>query len=246
MMANPQRRPRRHRKVLAASAVLALAALPGLSPASAETYVDPADRCLPDAVAPRAPVSDYDQIAPVHQQSVDCAFAEGYSIGRVDGTFGPRGFTTRGQMASFIVRALEAAGYDLPPATDPGFTDIGGNTHEENIKILATIGVTEGKTATTYSPQEFVRRDQMASFLVRAAEYAFGDDRNGFMAIGEIPAFVDVPASNVHANNVAAANEVVGLTDGKTPTMYQPRAFTQRQQMASFLTRLVDFTLIVE
>src|SRR4051812_16695038 len=158
------------------AAVIAVAAL-GLSlaativPARADTYIDPDDRCLPGADAPQAPVSDYGQIADVHKPSVDCAFAEGIALGQTDGTFGPALTTTRGQMASFVVRALHAAGYTLPASKASGFTDIGGNEHKADIEQLATIGIVHGTTPTTYSPDDPVRRDQMASFLVRAAEF---------------------------------------------------------------------------
>jgi hypothetical protein len=240
-------RPRLRRLAVVALTSLTLSTTAAIGPAFADTYIDPDDRCLPGAEAPQAPVSDYDELAPTHQPSVDCAFAEGISVGQPDGTFGPMLTTTRAQMASFIVRALEAAGYTLPQAQDPGFTDIAGNEHEQNIKLLATIGITKGTTATTYSPDAPVRRDQMASFLVRAAEYAFGDDAGAFMATAEdgAPAFPDVPPSNVHFDNVNAAAKVLGLADGQPDGMFQPDALTERQQMATFLTRIVDLILVV-
>ncbi len=148
-------------------------------------------------------------------------------------------------MASFIVRALDYAGYDLPAPSDQGFTDIDGNTHEDNINILAEIGVTKGKTETTYNPSELVERDQMASFLVRAAEYAYeGAD----LAVGDepVPAFPDVPPSNTHYDNVNVAALVIGVAEGKESGLYLPNETVKRQQMASFLVRLVDMTLKVE
>jgi len=153
--------------------------------------------------------------------------------------------TRRDQMASFIVRSLEAAGYDLPAPSDQGFGDIAGNVHEDNIEILAAIGVTEGTTDTTYTPAQFVRRDQMASFLVRAAEYAYeGAD----LEVGPepVPAFADVPASNTHYDNVNTAALVIGVAEGRASGAYQPAEPVKRQQMASFLVRLVDMTLVVE
>lgn len=241
--ARPGRSLRRLAATAAAGIVLTL--VPTAGTAGAETYTDPNDRCQPGADVGPAPVSDYASIADVHKPSVDCAFADGYSTGHPNGTFRPTDMTTRGQMATFIVRALMAAGYDLPDAVDPGFTDIAGNTHEDNIKILSTIGVTSGKTATTFAPDEFVRRDQMASFMVQAAEYAYED--NDFL-VGEepVPAFPDVPPSNVHYDNINSGALVLGLVDGKASGNFDPGMLTSRQQMASFLVRLVDLTLIVE
>jgi hypothetical protein len=177
-------RPRRslRRLALTASAGIVLTLLP-VTTAGAETFIDPDDRCLPplpgqpDEEVPPAPVADRDQITPVHQPSVDCLFEEGIATGFTNGTYGPMQSTTRGQMATFIINSLLAAGYDLPEAEPTSFTDIQGTTHEENIELLETIGVTNGTTATTYSPFALVRRDQMASYLVQAAEFAFGTTR---------------------------------------------------------------------
>lgn len=242
----PRRRgPSRGWFIAASAGVAAASLLSTAVPAGAESFIDPNDRCLPGADAPPAPVSDRSQISPVHLPSVDCVFAEGISVGTARGTYDPNGMTRRDQMASFIVRSLEAAGYDLPSPSGQGFNDIAGNEHEDNINILAEIGVTEGTTETTYTPRQLVRRDQMASFLVRAAEYAYeGND----LEVGPepVPAFSDVPASNTHYDNVNTAALVIGVAEGQPSGTYQPRLPVKRQQMASFLVRLVDMTLVVE
>lgn len=248
-------RPRRslRRLALTASAGIVLTLLPAAGPAGAETFTDPDDRCLPpqpgqpDEAVPPAPVNDRDQISDVHKQSVDCLFAEGIAKGFTDGSYGPMQPTTRGQMATFIINSLRAAGYDLPAGEPSSFNDIAGTTHEENIKVLETIGVTKGTSATTYSPFAMVRRDQMASYLVQAAEYAFGEDDLAFL-VGEepVPAFADVPPANMHYDNVNSGALVLGLLDGKSSGLYDPDMNVNREQMASFLVRLVDLTLIVE
>jgi hypothetical protein len=231
---------------------MALTLVPTIGPAGAITFTDPNDRCLPGAEAPQAPVSDRDQISPVHVPSVDCIFAQGIAHGRGDGTYDPKGMTRRDQMASFIVQALEAAGYTLPPVSDQGFTDIGGNAHEANIQRLAAAGITSGKTPTTYAPAELVKRDQMASFLVQAAEFAFAERSGTADGVGEIlaplgaMAFPDVPPANIHFDNVNTAALVLGLADGRSTGLYDPSEFVTREQMASFLVRLVDLTLIPE
>ena len=52
-------------------------------------------------------------------------------------------------------------------ATTP-FTDIAGNTHEDNIAAIYEAGITQGCTATEYCPRDPVIRGQMASFLARS------------------------------------------------------------------------------
>lgn len=235
-------------KAMAATAGLALAAMFGTGiPAGAETFIDPNDRCLPDAEAPPAPVSDRSQIDPVHVLSVDCVFAQGISLGRPGGTYEPESSTRRDQMASFILRSLEAAGYTIPAAGDQGFTDIDGNEHEDAVNRLAAVGVVLGRSSTSYAPQLPVRRDQMASFLVRAVEYAYGETDEIVVGMDDpVQDFTDVPSSNVHSENIDVGATVLGLIAGKTATTYAPAATVKREQMASFLVRLVDMTLMPE
>ncbi len=242
----PSRR-RLRRTAAVASVGLALTLVPTMGTAGAETFTDPNDRCLPGEEAPPAPFSDRDQISPVHLPSVDCIAAMEIGNGQGDGTYNPKGMTRRDQMATFIVNSLRAAGYDLPPPAETDFTDIEGNVHADNIGILVATGITSGKTATTYAPDELVPRDQMASFLVQAVEYAFGEEGdNPFEPIEGVPAFDDVTRDNVHFENINAGALVLGLVDGVTQRQYNPNMLTAREQMASFLVRLVDFTLIVE
>ena len=81
--------------------------------------------------------------------------------------FCPSRNVTRGQMAAFLVRAYRY--------TDPGpgdrFVDDDGTTFESDINRLATAGITLGCNPPAndrYCPDDFVQRDQMASFLGRA------------------------------------------------------------------------------
>jgi hypothetical protein len=80
--------------------------------------------------------------------------------------FCPHDYVTRGQMAAFLVRAL-----GLPPTTEAPFTDAAG-VFEDSINRLAAAGVTKGcnpaEGNTKYCPHDFVKRDQMATFLTRA------------------------------------------------------------------------------
>ncbi len=236
----------RPRRLCAAvtSAALILALTGGTTAATAQSFLDPADPCPPGVEVSAAPFRDRDRIPPVHVLNVDCGFELDVVRGHNDGNFNPTGMTRRDQMAAFIVRGLEAAGYDLPDASDQGFGDVRGNTHEDDINVLAEIGVTQGKSATRYSPRESVSRDQMASFVLRAAEFAYGDE-GGLTPTRGVP-FSDVPAASVHADNIAAANELLGLVEGKRDGRYDPRSPTRRDQMATFVVRLIDMIMLTE
>ena len=72
---------------------------------------------------------------------------------------------TRGQMATFIARAL-----DLQPAPMAGFVATDGHTHAANIDALAAAGITAGCATgpARYCPDRPVTRGQMATFIARA------------------------------------------------------------------------------
>ena len=80
--------------------------------------------------------------------------------------FCPGETVTRGQMAAFLDRA-----YATPDAVDDAFVDDEDSIFEGNIDRIAAAGITAGCNPpdnTRYCPHEPVRRDQLASFLVRA------------------------------------------------------------------------------
>jgi hypothetical protein len=225
-----------------AAAVLGLTLLGPVSPARAQgvNLLDPQDPCVVEA--DRAPFADRDEISRTHVLSVDCTFELGISRGRMEGgrrVFNPDQSTRRDMMATFIVQTLEAAGYTLPEASDQGFNDIEGNAHADNINRLAAAGIVEGRSKTRYAPAQRVRRDQMATFLLNAATFAY--DGTEFEA-ERAPGFVDVAPTNVHRDNIFAAYDLFGLVQGRSDTQYNPAQRTPREQMATFLTRLIDIT----
>ena len=88
--------------------------------------------------------------------------AAGITRGCGPDRFCPDQPVTRGQMAAFLVRAL-----DLPPA-DTTFADTKGHTFAADIAALARSGITRGCGPDRFCPDQPVTRGQMAAFLVRA------------------------------------------------------------------------------
>jgi hypothetical protein len=93
--------------------------------------------------------------------------------------YAPQQLVTRAQMASFISRASSyiedgrAVPEHEPPRTATNhFRDDQGSVHERNIDALAAVGIVAGFTDGTYRPAAPVLRDQMASFVMRAYDYA--------------------------------------------------------------------------
>ena len=116
-----------------------------------------------------------------------------------------------------------------PELIDAGFSDVEGNTHETAITCLATYGITQGTSATRYSPSQFVRRGQMASFLFRLLEF------QGVPMDTEDQGFVDV-AGHTHEESI---NGIASLdvARGRTATRFAPQELITRGEMATFLFR---------
>ena len=184
--------------------------------------------CPPPRATPAFPDVHPDN---VHVHNIDCAAYHGIALGYTDGTYRPANGVRRDQMASFIVRTLETAGHTLP-AAEHTFTDITGNTHETAIGQLAAADIVLGRAPTTYAPARTVTRDQMASYLVRALDWALDTTHTA-------PAspFTDI-TGNTHEQAIHTAYDLE-LTTGRTETSYQPRTDVRRDQMASFLVRLL-------
>ena len=106
--------------------------------------------------------------------------------------FCPKAPVTRGQMASFLVRA-----FGLPATNNASvFQDVAGNVHEPNINALAAAQLTVGCSSvpSLYCPDDFVTRAQMATFMARGlglVELADGSTRtfSGHSNVYVVPTF---------------------------------------------------------
>lgn len=188
--------------------------------------------CLGDV--PPAGFTDVDP-ASVHAPDIDCVAHVGVTTGVSPGLYAPKGTVTRWQMALFLARTAPILGIEVPVSA-PNFTDLGGLSEEAIAAIgsLQALGITSGTSETTYSPGQPVTRWQMALFLTRlhtAAGYELppGLDQ-GFTDVS------DYPVSTVIAINQLAE---LGITSGTSPTTYSPANDVLREQMASFLARMI-------
>jgi hypothetical protein len=146
----------------------------------------------------------------------------------------PNQAVTREQMAAFIMRALGE--FNPPQPSMQRFEDVPpANFFYPFIDRLATVGVTTGcnsPTFTQYCPGNFVTREQMAAFLMRA----LGEFNPPQPAMQR---FVDVPPANFFYPFIDRL-AVLGITTGcNAPqfTQYCPASIVTRAQMAAFLVR---------
>jgi hypothetical protein len=106
----------------------------------------------------------------VHELSINQMAALKVLQGKGERVYSPNDAVTRGQMATYLVRAYEArTGRALPIGSD-FFTDDDGSVHEVAIGKAARAGFTGGTSATTFSPSLSTTRGQVASFLTRVLD----------------------------------------------------------------------------
>ena len=123
---------------------------------------------------------------------------------------------------------IKASFREIPePVTNP-FTDVSESDYFYDAVLWAVEnGITNGTTATTFSPDATVTRAQMVTFLWRA--------HGSPAATGENP-FADVKEGDYYYDAVlwAAAN---GVTNGTTATTFAPEAPVTRAQAVTFQWR---------
>ncbi len=171
----------------------------------------------------------------IHEGFIEAVAAEGITAGcNADGTlFCPQDDVSRGQMATFLARAL-----GLSPSTDNRFSDDNGSVHEPNINAIADLGITLGcnSAGTLFCPNESVTRGQMASFLARGL-----DDLEPATA----DYFTDDDNSLHEANINLMAENGITLGCDATGNNYCPQDNVRRDQMATFLGRALGLDPIV-
>jgi hypothetical protein len=137
-------------------------------------YLDSAaDRGLLARPLPPVGVPRFTDVSPrsVHADAVNRLALAGIVQGTSATTYDPSGRVTREQMATFLRRAQRwSSGSDLPRFRDT-FIDDNGRVHEESTDRLAGLGIVTGTGDFRYAPRGPVRRDAMASFLMRAADH---------------------------------------------------------------------------
>ena len=96
--------------------------------------------------------------------TVAWALENGITNGLADGTFGVNNTCTRGQSVTFLYRTMGTA-----PSTVNGFTDVAADSFCAGAVAWAVEnGVTNGTSATTFSPADGCTRAQIVTFLYRA------------------------------------------------------------------------------
>ena len=218
-----------------ALALVVVVATIGMAPATSAapaSSVQTLDQACPTAVIAEDGFTDVPQSS-VHERAVDCITWWRVTTGSDWGGYLPADPTSRAANASFVARALTSAGTTMPTDPPDAFDDDNGSIHEPAINDLAAIGVVEGTGPRQFSPTDLVTRGQMASMLDRAYAARTGQP------LPPGPDAFDDDNGSVHEDAINAI-AAVGLAAGTGPRTFEPDTFVRRDQMASFLARLLD------
>lgn len=166
----------------------------------------------------------FDDVPPehTHRAAISAIAEAGITQGCTSTSYCAARTVTRGQMATFLTRAL-----DLPDSDERPFDDVPEtHPHADSIAAVARAEIARGDGSGRFDPDAPVRRDQMASLLAAALELDPRDEQP----------FPDVGTESVHAGAVAALAEA-GIAQGSGDGTYRPALPIDRGQMASFLQR---------
>lgn len=161
-----------------------------------------------------------------YYDAVQWAVGKKITSGTSATTFTPDGICTRAQTVTFLWRSQgspKAAGAENP------FTDVSKDAYYYDAVLWAVEqGITNGTSATTFSPDATVTRGQTAAFLWRVAKQPQVDQTAN--------PFADVTQNAYYYNAVlwAVAKEI---TNGTSSTTFSPDQGCTRAQIVTFLWR---------
>jgi len=171
--------------------------------------------------APPTPFTDIGSSS--FDEHIAWAWQGGITLGCAPDRFCPKGSVTREQMAAFLVRM-----FDLPETVVDAFSDDETSTHEDAINRIAAAGISSGCAPDRFCPTSPVTREQMASFIARAA---------GLQAADVNPFYDDdFRTHEANINRAAAA----GITTGCAEFRFCPANMVTREQMVAFLHRVLE------
>ncbi len=176
--------------------------------------------------------------ANIFHDDVEKVFRAGITAGCGGGAYCVADSVTRGQMAVFLLKAEHGSSY-VPPACTGIFDDVAcpGNPFADWIEQLSAEGITAGCGGDNYCPDNPVRRDQMAVFLLKT------ENGSSYVPPACAGVFEDVDCPGNPFADWIEQLYADGITGGcsTTPLLYCPSSSNTRGQMATFLVR--TFTL---
>ena len=158
-----------------------------------------------------------------------------YNNGIMDGVdtgeFSPNTATTRGMVVTVLYRLYGE------PAVRGGsdFTDVApGAYYADAVAWASNAGIVNGTSATTFSPNDLVTREQFAAMLYRYMQYTGADTS----ARASLSGFADAGRVSSYAADAVAWAVAEGVLNGRSATEITPQGNCTRAEVAAMITRV--------
>ena len=163
--------------------------------------------------------------------AVQFAYDEGIMTGTSATTFSPALTTTRGMIVAILHR-LEGN----PATSGDRFTDVAtGDWYADAVNWAASEGIVNGMSATTFAPNAWVTREQLAAILYNYAEWKGMD----MSARADLSEYVDANSISEWARDVMQWAVGEGLISGITNDTLVPQGNATRAQVAAIFQRFL-------
>lgn len=177
-----------------------------------------------------------------HEQAILSLVDMGIIKGYPDGTFRPNQILTRSDVVKLLGKYLVSLGYKVPAdyKTKMRFKDLTAKSEDELLQLAALVsdlGVFTG-SAGKLNPKDQIRRDQMATVLVRAFKVI-----NNFDYVAAVRAenfktsMTDAGRTTEEHQDSITVFEYYKITNQKT---FAPKDPAKRGQFATFLYNLLE------
>lgn len=167
-----------------------------------------------------------------YYDAVEYMYESGMMNGTSDTTFSPNATTTRAMIVTMLHR-LEGE----PDASDVNFTDIAsGMYYADAVAWAQENGVVNGTSETTFSPDQAITREQLATILYRYAQVKGYD----VTASNNLDAYTDASQISAYALTAMQWANAEGLITGNTATTINPTGNATRAEVATILMRFAE------
>jgi len=181
--------------------------------------------------------TDVPRTSPFYRH-VETVLHRGVTGGCAPGTYCPTAVTSRAELAAFLLRAKEGAGYVPPACGTPRFVDVpAADPFCPWIEEIARRGVDIGCGLRLYCPGDPISRQDVARFLLKTHEGAgYQPPDCGTAMFDDAPAWS--PACGWIEELVRRA-----VVTGCAPQKYCPWRPVTREQLSAFLVGTFGLTL---
>ena len=144
-------------------------------------------------------------------------------------TFDPDSNTTRAQFATVLYRMAGSPAVSAADKANCPFTDLKADWYQDAVAWAYKSSVVKGTSATTFTPDQIITREQMVTMLWRSD----GQKQAG----SALSAFTDRGAISDYARPAVAWAVENGIVGGMPDGSFQPKGTATRAQLATILHR---------